>query len=93
MLKIYIDTVIIYFVIYMATGILFRKNYIKARDKIRKELNDNSKTYGVIITTITYLIISFIPFIRLIGLIGKFLIMTDPDGYIKICKEKKEDKE
>ena len=92
MLKIYIDSVMIYFIIYMTTGICFRKEYVKARDKVRKELNDNSKKYGVIRTTLLYLIISFIPVIRLIGLVGKYWMVVDPDSYVKKVKEKEEQK-
>ena len=92
MLKIYVDSVIIYFIIYMTTGICFRKEYAKARDKVRKELNDNSKKYGVIRTTLLYLIISFIPIIRLIGLVGKYWMVVDPDSYVKKVKEKEAQK-
>lgn len=88
MLKIYLDSVVIYFIIYMSTGLLFKKDFIKARDRLRKELNDNSKNYGVIRTTLDYLIISFIPVIRFIGLFGKFWLIVDTDGYIKKAKEK-----
>ena len=37
MLKIYLDSVVIYFIIYMSTGLLFKKDFIKARDRLRKE--------------------------------------------------------
>ena len=33
MIKIYLSTVIIYFAIYIVSGILTRKQFIKARDK------------------------------------------------------------
>ena len=87
MLKIYLETVFIYFVVYIATGILFKKEYIKARDKARKELNDNSEIYGVIRTTFTYLIISFIPLIRFLGIFGKMWMIFDIDSYIKRVKK------
>lgn len=87
MLKIYLETVFIYFVVYIATGILFKKEYIKARDKARKELNDNSEIYGVIRTTFTYLIISFIPLIRFLGIFGKMWMIVDIDSYIKRVKK------
>lgn len=90
MLKIYLETIFIYFVVYIATGILFKKEFIKARDKARKELNDNSKKYGTIRTTFTYLIISFIPLIRFLGIFGKMWMIVDTDGYIKRVKEKQE---
>lgn len=87
MLKIYLETVFIYFVVYIATGILFKKEYIKARDKARKELNDNSEIYGVIRTTFTYLIISFIPLIRFLVIFGKMWMIVDIDSYIKRVKK------
>lgn len=88
MIKLYLSTVIIYFITYIASGILTRKQFIKARDKFRKETNDNSKIYGIIRTTIDYLLISCIPFIRLLGLIGKYYFITNTDGFIKKAKEK-----
>lgn len=88
MIKFYLSTVAIYFMIYIASGILFKKEFRKARDKVRKELNDNSKINGNIKTTFIYIIISFIPFIRLIGLIGKYYMILNPDEYIKRVKEK-----
>ena len=87
MLKIYLETVFIYFVVYIATGILFKKEYIKARDKARKELNDNSEIYGVIRTIFTYSIISFIPLIRFLGIFGKMWMIVDIDSYIKRVKK------
>lgn len=90
MLKFYLETVLIYFLMYIATGILFKKEFIKARDKIRKELNYDSKIQGTIRTTITYLIISFIPFIRFLFIFCKFWLMANTDDYIKIAKEKQD---
>lgn len=65
-----------------------RKQFIKARNKLRKETNDNSKIYGYIRTTIDYLLISFIPFIRLITLILKYYLVANTDDFIKMMKEK-----
>jgi hypothetical protein len=95
MLKFYLNTVLIYFIIFVSSGILFKKDFIKARDKIRKELNDNSKIQGNAQTTFNYLLVSCIPFIRLISLLIKFWLMINPDEYIKIAKknQKKEGKE
>lgn len=84
MIKIYLSTVIIYFIIYIVSGILTRKQFIKARDKFRKETNNNSKIYGIMRTTINYLLISCIPFIRLLVLIGKYYFMINIDEFIKI---------
>ena len=84
MIKIYLSTVIIYFIIYIVSGILTRKQFIKARDKFRKETNNNSEIYGIMRTTINYLLISCIPFIRLLVLIGKYYFMINIDEFIKI---------
>ena len=88
MIKFYLITVMIYFTIYLVSGILMRKQFIKARNKLRKETNDNSKIYGYIRTTIDYLLISFIPFIRLITLILKYYLVANTDDFIKMMKEK-----
>lgn len=88
MIKFYLDTVMIYFIIYITSGILLREQFIKARDKARKELNNNSKIDGNIRTTFTYLLISFIPFVRLFALIGKHYMIFNTDEYIKKVKEK-----
>ena len=81
MLKFYLSTVSIYFIVYMASGILMRKQF-------RKEMNDNSKIYGNIKTMIDYLLLSFIPLIRLFFLIGKYYFITNTDDFIKKTKER-----
>lgn len=88
MLKFYLSSVSIYFIVYMASEILMRKQFIKARDKFRKEMNDNSKIYGNIKTMIDYLLLSFIPLIRLFFLIGKYYFITNTDDFIKKTKER-----
>lgn len=88
MFKFYLSTVLIYFIVYMASGILMRKQFIKARDKFRKEMNDSSKIYGNIRTTIDYLLLSFIPLIRLLFLIGKYYFITNTDDFIKKTKKR-----
>ena len=88
MIKFYLDTVVIYFIIYITSGIFFRKEFRIARDKLRKENNKSSKIYSEIISTFIYLTISFIPIIRLLFLIGKFYLIFDPDEYIKRINNK-----
>ena len=90
MLKFYLETVCIYFIVYIATGILLKKEFVKARDKLRKELKINTKLYGTIKTTFMYLIASFIPLIRLILILTKMYMIIDTDKYIKMIKEKQE---
>ena len=49
----------------MAQALLFHREFIKARDKFRKETNTNSKIDGYFKTTFAYLLASFIPVYRL----------------------------
>lgn len=93
MIKFYLSTVLIYFVIYIASGILFKKQFIKARNKFRKATNDNSKVYGYIRTTVNYLLVSFIPIIRLFVLMGKYYFVVNTDEFIKKVKEKSDSNE
>lgn len=89
MLKFYIETVIIYFVIFVISGLLLKKHFIKARNKVRKELDDKRKIDGYFKTTITYLFISFIPVFRFAILYGKFYMTFFTDDFIKRAKENK----
>lgn len=88
MIKFYLDTVIIYFIIFIAYGLLTKKQFIKVRDKLRKECNDNSKVYGNFKTTLNYLLISFVPIVRLLSLIGRIYMIINPDVFIEKYKEK-----
>lgn len=92
MIKFYLSTVLIYFVIYITSGILTRKQFIKARDKLRKATNDNSKIYGYTRTIMDYLLLSFVPIIRSLGLIGKYYFIANTDEFIKRIKENGDDR-
>lgn len=92
MLKFYLDSVVIYFIIFIATGILFHSEFVKAREKVRKVNKDTSKILGIVITTMFYLFISFIPVIRFLSLYGKIYMTFWTDSYIKLLKETKEKK-
>lgn len=91
MIKLYLSTVLIYFIIYITSGILTRKQFIKARDKLRKATNGNSRIYGYTRTIMDYLLLSFVPIIRLFGLIGKYYFIANTDEFIKRIKEKEND--
>ena len=93
MLKIYLISCLIWFIILMAQALLFHREFIKARDKFRKETNTNSKIDGNFKTTFAYLLASFIPVYRLFFCLGKFIFVFDPDKIIKAYKENKEKEE
>lgn len=88
MIKFYLITALIYFIVYITSGLLFRKQFIIARNKLRKATNDNSKIYGVVSTTIIYLLISYIPVIRFLTLVGKYYIVFNTNDYIKAAIER-----
>lgn len=91
MIKFYLSTVVIWFVIIMANHILFRKEFKKAQKKIKKATNDNSKTYGNIRTTLMYLLISFIPIYRFIELVTYYTMIANPNKMIEIIKKREEE--
>lgn len=91
MIKFYLSTVLIYFIVYIASGILIKKQFIKARNKLKKAMNDSSKNWGYIRTTAHYLLLSFIPVIRLFTLIAKYTLVMNTDEVIKRVKEKSDE--
>ena len=92
MLKIYLISCLIWFIILMAQALLFHREFIKARDKFRKETNNDTKIDGYFKTTFAYLLASFIPFYRLFLCLGKFIFVFNPDKIIKTYKENEENK-
>lgn len=92
MLKIYLISCLIWFIILMAQALLFHREFIKARDKIRKETNNDTKIDGYFKTTFAYLLASFIPIYRLFLCHGKFIFVFNPDKVIKAYKEKEDNK-
>ena len=92
MLKIYLISCLIWFIILMAQALLFHREFIKARDKFRKETNNDTKIDGYFKTFFAYLLASFIPVYRLFLCLGKFIFVFNPDKIIKAYKEKEENK-
>lgn len=92
MLKIYLISCLIWFIILMAQALLFHREFIKARDKFRKETNNDTKIDGYFKTTFAYLLASFIPVYRLFVCLSKFIFVFNPDKIIKAYKEKDENK-
>lgn len=90
MLKFYFDTVIIWFIVYVTSGILFRKEFTDARDKLRKAIGSNEKINGYIKTTLFYLLVSFVPMFRLLLLILKFNLIINTEAIIEVVKKANE---
>ena len=85
--KIYFYSSLIWFAVIMLEGIIFKKQFIKARDKVRKATNNNGKVWNNIETTVFYLIASFIPIFRFICLLMKVYMTIFPKDIIKSIKE------
>lgn len=77
-IKIYLLTVLFWFLLIEITGIMFKKKYIKNTDIIRLLKNDNSPRYSNLKTTLMYLKICFIPILRLQVFITKMMITFYP---------------
>lgn len=89
-LEIYIGSSITWFIIFMIFGLTTRKKFIKNVKKMEKELKlKPKKKYGMIKTTLLYLLSSFIPVYRIFVMVSKLLIVYDVDRCIKLLKEKK----
>lgn len=89
MLKFYFETSIVWFIVHITYSIVFHKQFKKAQKKIQKETkSENEEKWGYIRTTLWYLLISFIPIIRLIVFIGKIVMIFDTDKAIETIKEK-----
>lgn len=91
MIKIYIYSVVVWFVLFILTGIVFKKKFKEAQIKIRKFTDWNEEEYGVLKTTILYLIESLIPVRRCLLFFGKLVVIFRTDVFIEFLKEKKED--
>lgn len=91
MLKVYLSSVAVWFLIAMAEGLLFREQFRKSRDMVREHLKTKDKIDGIFKTIMNYLLISFVPIIRCIFLITKMYMTACPEKYIKLLEEKLKD--
>lgn len=93
MLKFYLDTCVIWWMIFVAEGLLFSETFIKNTDKLSKYLgNDSGKRKGFVSAIIVYWIISMIPIFRLILFMIKLVITFNIDELIEAMDEEKRNK-
>lgn len=95
MLKFYLDTCVIWWMIFVAEGLLFNETFIKNIDKLSKYLNKDastSKRKSFVNTIIVYWIISMIPIFRLILFMIKLVITFNTDKLIEAMDEEKRNK-
>lgn len=87
-LKFYFYSSIIWFIIIICTHIVFYKQFKKSQKEIKKATNDNEKEWGYFKSIMVYLLLSFIPIIRLIELVTYFIMICNHNKIIEIIKEK-----
>ena len=95
MLKFYLDTCVIWLMIFIAEGLLFRETFIKNTDKLSKYLSKDMSTRkrkSFVNTIIVYCIISMIPIFRLILFMIKLVITFNIDELIEAMDEEKRNK-
>lgn len=90
MLKFYFDSVMIYFIILVVSGIVFHKQFKEGQKKL-EDYKENEEM-GYLNTTLFYLGISFIPVIRFFAVVGKLSIIFNPDKCEEILKESEKNK-
>lgn len=92
-LKIYLLSSLFYFLLIVITGLLFRKKFLKSISLIDKilEIKETPKE-GMINTTLRYLLISFIPTIRLVVFIEKMIITFKPYIIVQYVLKEREKK-
>lgn len=78
-IKVYLLSVLFYFLLIEITGLIFKKRFVRNTNLISKILNDKTlQREGNLKTTLRYLIISFIPTIRLLVFIEKMILTFKP---------------
>jgi hypothetical protein len=90
MLKFYIETSIMWFIIIITHSIVFHASFKKAQEKINKEVPSNEKKWGFLKTLLWYMFISFVPVFRLFLIVGKTIMIFETDKVIEKMKENKE---
>lgn len=91
-MKLYFDSVMINFIVFIALGLLFKEQYLENSERINNELKYDKERKNASDTWKTYLLISCIPIIRTICLIAKAMIIFCPDTVILILKDIERDK-
>ena len=90
-IKVYLLSVLFWFLLIEITGIIFRKRFIKNTDVIRMITDEKGPRYSNLKTTLMYLKVCFIPILRVQVFIIKMTLTFYPKIIIEIIlKEMKE---
>ena len=90
-IKIYLISVLFWFLLIEITGIIFRKRFIKNTDVIRMITDEKGPRHSTLKTTLMYLKFAFIPILRVQVFIIKMTLTFYPKIIIEIIlKEMKE---
>lgn len=83
MIKIYLYSCLIYFLATSLPGIIFNKRFKKCQKIFCRYISSDDKKWGYIKTTMYYVFISMIPFVRLICFISKIWFLINPQSFSK----------
>jgi hypothetical protein len=89
-IKIYLLSVLFWFLLIEITGLLFKKRFIRNTDIIKRLQNDNTPRNTHLETTLLYLRVSFIPVLRIQVFLIKMIMTFFPGLLIEeILEERK----
>lgn len=83
-IKIYLLSVLFWFLLIEITGLIFRKRFIKNTDVIRMITDEKGPRHSNLKTTLMYLKVCFIPILRVQVFIIKMTLTFYPKIIIKI---------
>ena len=86
-IKIYLLSVLFWFLLIEITGLIFKKRFIKNTDVIRIITDEKGPRMGNLKSTLLYLKIAFIPFLRLKVFIIKMVLTFYPKIIIELIWE------
>lgn len=93
MLKVYLSSVLIWFLIIVSFSIATKQEFLKNVDKLEKALNKpKMKKWSYTKTTFNYLLASFVPVFRVGVLIAKVNLVFNIEKVIERAKEMEENK-
>ena len=90
-IKIYLLSVLFWFLLIEVTGFIFKKRFIKNTDVIRMITDEKGPRYSNLKTTLLYLKVAFIPILRVQVFVIKMVLTFYPKIIIEIILKEMEE--
>lgn len=87
LLKIYLGSVLFWFLLIVITGLIFRKKFLRGTEIISAYTGEKIEREHWLKTTLNYLFLSFIPLFRFLMFVVKMYITFAPRQVIGILEE------